>query len=212
MILSRALTNLAGSPATAGKYAVLLQPENGLNPPAAGYAAVSLASSANLAFGGTLPDNTAISGSARVSQEGIWPVFCAPSVYRGQGMIIGWQTNTASGTSLGQLFWCKPGQGVAVNMTSTGGLFAPPQAGGSYEMVLAEGTAASLQVSPARQFVPATIVKQMKILPTGVFSGQIEINQGALPFKGIFVNPALGGGGFILNDGTNNGLQITLQP
>src|SRR5208283_2815780 len=134
---------------------------------------------------------------------GVWPVYCAPPAYGGQGMIIGWQTNTASGACAGQLFWCKPGQGVALNVTSTGGLFALPQPGSSYEMAVAGGTAYHLQINNAGQFVPATPVKQITLLPTGVLSGQIEINNQALPFKGIFLSPAAGGGGFILNDGKN---------
>jgi uncharacterized protein (DUF2141 family) len=213
MILYRAVTNLsAGSAAAAGKYAVLLEPAGSLNPSPAGYAAYSLASNANLSFGGTLPDNTAISGAARISQEGVWPVYCAPSVYGGQGMIIGWQTNTTSGASAGQLFWCRPGPGAAVNVTSTGGLFTPPQPGGGYDLIVAGGTTANLQVSQAGQFIPATPVKQINLLPTGVLSGQMDLNNGALPFKGIFVNPAAGGGGFILSDGTNNGFHISAQP
>jgi hypothetical protein len=79
-------------------------------------------------------------------------------------------------------------------------------------LIVAGGTTANLQVSQAGQFIPATPVKQINLLPTGVLSGQMDLNNGALPFKGIFVNPAAGGGGFILSDGTNNGFHISAQP
>ena len=79
-------------------------------------------------------------------------------------------------------------------------------------MAVAGGTAYNMQINSAGQFNPVTPVKQINLLPTGVLSGQIEINNKALPFKGIFISPTAGGGGFILNDGTNNGFQISAQP
>ena len=125
------MTRLPGSNApAAGNYALLLQPENATNAPVAtGYAAVSLGAGWRVALGGTLPDNTAISQSARISKDGIWPVYIVPSSYKGKGMIIGWQTNTPSGVCDGQLFWFKPSAGVATNLTSTGAEFAAPVAG-----------------------------------------------------------------------------------
>jgi hypothetical protein len=127
-------------------------------------------------------------------------------------MLIGWQTNTTSGASTGHLFWCKPSVGVAISLTSAGGVFTPPQAGSNYEMSVAGGAAYNLQISSAGQFESATPVNQISLLPTGVLSGQIEINNKGLAFKGIFISPTAGGGGFILNDGTNNGFQISAQP
>jgi cyclophilin family peptidyl-prolyl cis-trans isomerase len=215
LVLYRSVTRLPGSNApAAGKYVVLLQPENDINAPAAaGYAAISLQASGALALGGTLPDNTAISQSAKMSQGGIWPVYIVPSSYKGRGMIIGWQTNTPSGACDGQLFWFKPAIGFATNLTSSGAAFAAPVAGTQYQMVLAGGTTNSLAVSPARQFVPAPPIVGISLLPTGVLSGFIDVNQHKLPFKGAFISPTAGGAGFIVDtNGQTDGFQIPAQP
>jgi hypothetical protein len=216
LLLNRAVTRLPGSngPA-AGNYALLLQPENTTNTPiATGYAAVSLGAGGTVALGGTLPDNIAISQSAGISKDGVWPVYMVPSSYKGKGMIIGWQTNTPSGACDGQLFWFKPSAGVATNLTSTGAAFAAPVAGAQYQMVLAgAGTPLALAVNQARQFVPKSPIMKISLLPTGVLSGTIDVNQANLPFKGAFISPAAGGAGFILEaNGQTAGFQIPPQP
>jgi cyclophilin family peptidyl-prolyl cis-trans isomerase len=215
LLLNRAVTRLPGSngPA-AGNYALLLQPENTTNTPVAtGYAAVSLGAGGTVALGGTLPDNTAISQSASISKDGVWPVYVVPSSYKGKGMIIGWQTNTPAGACDGQLFWFKPSSGVATNLTSTGAEFAAPVAGAQYQMVLAGGTSYPLAVNQARQFVPESPITGISLLSTGVLSGYIDINQAKFPFKGAFISPSAGGAGFILEaNGQTVGFQIPPQP
>jgi hypothetical protein len=215
LVLYRSVTRLSGSNApAAGNYAVLLKAENAANGPVAtGYAAVSLRAAGSLALGGALPDNTAISGSAWMSKNGIWPVYIVPSSYKGKGMIIGWQTNTPSGACNGRLFWRKPAIGVANNLISAGAAFAAPVAGTRYQMLLAGGTSHSLAVSKARQFVAQPPITQITLLPTGVLSGLIDVNHAQLPFKGAFISPAAGGAGFILyTDGQTDGFQIPPQP
>jgi hypothetical protein len=139
LVLYRAVTGLSGSNAPqAGKYVILLQPENAANGSvAAGYAALSLGAGGALALGGALPDNTPISGSARMSADGIWPVYSVPPSYKGKGMLIGWQTNTPSGASDGQLFWFKPAIGFATNLTSIGARFQAPVENTQYQMRVA---------------------------------------------------------------------------
>jgi hypothetical protein len=215
LVLYRAVTNLSGSNApVAGKYAALLQPANDTNSStASGYAAISLAANGALTWAGTLPDNTAVSESAKMSRNGIWPVYDAPSSYKGKGMIIGWQTNTPSGACDGQLFWSKPGTGLTANLTSTGAAFAAPVTNTQYQIVVAGGTSHSLMVSPARQFVPAPPISSISLLPTGVLSGFIELSDGKRAFKGAFISPSSGGGGFILDtNGQMDGFQILPQP
>jgi hypothetical protein len=215
LILYRAVTRLSGSNApAAGKYVVLLQPENATSSPvAAGYAAVLLGASGTLALGGTLPDNTAISRSANMSKDGIWPVYIVPSSYKDKGMIIGWQTNTPSGACDGRLFWFKPATGFATSLTVTGAEFAAPVAGTQYQMVLAGGTTNSLAVNTVRQFVPQPPVVAISLLPTGVLSGYIDFNKDKLAFKGAFISPSAGGAGFIMDtNGQMAGFQIPPQP
>jgi peptidyl-prolyl cis-trans isomerase A (cyclophilin A) len=212
LVLYRSVTRLPASNApAAGKYVVLLQPENDTN--TAGYAAISLQASGALSLGGALPDNTTISQSAKMSQDGIWPVYIVPSSYKGNGMIIGWQTNTPSGACDGQLFWFKPAIGFATNLTSTGAAFAAPVANTQYQMVLAGGTTNSLAVSKTRQFVAAPPVTAISLLPTGVLSGFIDVGHDKLPFKGAFISPAAGGAGFIVDtNGQTDAFQILPQP
>ena len=214
-VLNRSVTRLSGGNApAAGKYVLLLQPENAASGSApAGYAAVTLGAAGALAVSGALPDNTAFSQSAGMSKNGVWPVYMVPSSYQGKGMIIGWQTNAPSGACDGQLFWFKPAIGFATNLTSTGALFAAPAANTQYEMVLAGGAASPLAISKARQFVPQPPIVAIFLLPTGVLSGVIDVNNAKLPFKGAFINPSAGGAGFILDTGgQTEGFQITPAP
>jgi hypothetical protein len=228
LVLYRSVTRLNNAPA-AGKYVVLLEPENDTNAPAAaGYAAISLQASGAVAMGGTLPDNTAISQSAKMSKDGIWPVYIVPSSYKRKGMIIGWQTNTPSGTCDGQLFWFKPAIGYATNLTSSGAAFEAPAEGTDYPMVRAGGITNWLAVSNARQFVPQSTtagisfmptgiqsnsIVRIFLLPTGVLSGTIDVDGKNRPFKGAFISPADGGAGFILDaNGQTDGFQILPQP
>jgi peptidyl-prolyl cis-trans isomerase A (cyclophilin A) len=204
IVLYRSVTRLAASNApAAGKYAVLLQPENDLDAPVAtGYATISLQTTGALAMAGTLPDNTAISESAKMSRDGIWPVYIVPPGYKNKGMIIGWQTNSPSGACEGQLFWYKPGTGMSSNLASSGALFAAPLADTQYQLVLAGGVTNTLTVNSARQFVPHSPITAISLLPTGVLSGLIDVNHSNRPFRGAFVSPSAGGGGFFVD--TNN--------
>ncbi|HUD46070.1 MAG TPA: peptidylprolyl isomerase [Candidatus Baltobacteraceae bacterium] len=215
LVLYRAVTSLSASNApAAGKYVLLLRPETTASGPVAtGFAAVSLGVGGTLALGGSLPDNLPISGSARMSKDGIWPVYIVPSSYNSKGMIIGWQTNTPSGARSGQLYWFKPAIGYATNLTSTGAAFAPPLADTQYQMVVADGTTNVLPVGAARQFVAQEPIEAVSLLPTGVLSGYIDVNEHEVRFKGAFISPSDGGAGFILDaNGQMQGFQILPQP
>jgi cyclophilin family peptidyl-prolyl cis-trans isomerase len=217
LVLYRAATKLSGSnePA-AGKYVLLAQPANASNGPAAsGYAAVSLAAGGAITLSGALPDNTAISQSAKMSKDGIWPVYIVPSSYKGKGMVIGWQTNdlsSSTGACEGQLFWYKPGAGVVSNLTTTGGAFAAPLADTQYQMLLAGGAAYSLTVGKTRQFVAQSNIVAISLQSSGVLSGYIDLSGGKFPFKGAFISPSGGGAGFIIDtDGQKEGFQLILD-
>jgi cyclophilin family peptidyl-prolyl cis-trans isomerase len=213
MILYRAVTRLSGSNNPApGKYTLLLRSGTNYNSPApTGYAAVLLGAYAGVTLGGVLPDNTPVSRSARISKDGVWPVYI--SSYNGKGMTIGWQTNTPSGTCNGELFWFKPSVGFATNLISTGATFAGPVSNTQYQMILTGGITNSLEVSATRQFVPQSPIVRISLLPTGVLSGVIDFSNDKLPFRGAFVNPSVGGAGFILGiGGQMYGFEIAPQP
>jgi uncharacterized repeat protein (TIGR02543 family) len=196
--LHRAVTRLSrtNAPGT-GKYATLLKPPSG-DTQAGGFAAVTLGSGGTVTFAGTLPDNTAISESARMSKDGIWPVYIAPARYKGKGVLIGWETNKPSGAVAGNLFWVNPSVGAATNLTSSGSQFEAPVAGTTYQFVLASGSTNSLSVNKSRQFTPSTPILGISLLPSGILSGRIDIEGDKLPFKGAFISPAEGGAGFII--------------
>jgi len=208
LVLYRGVSGVSGSNAPAvGKYVLVAQPENA----AAGYEAVSLATSGALSLSGALPDNTAISQSAKISKDGIWPVYIVLSGDKEKGMIVGWQTNTLTGACDGQLYWCQPGGGVASNLISTGALFEAPVAGTHYQMILAGGASNSLAVSASRQFLAQSNVVSISLASTGVLSGYINVSDEKLPFKGAFIDPTNGGAGFIIDkSGQTQGFQIIL--
>jgi hypothetical protein len=208
LVLYRGVNVVSGSNApVVGKYVLVAQPENA----AAGYEVVSLADSGALSLSGFLPDNTAISQSAKISTDGIWPVYVVPSSYKKEGMIMGWQTNTHAGACHGQLFWCRPGVGLASNLISTGALFQAPAAGTHYQMILAGGTSNGLAVNSSRQFVAQSNVISISLASSGVLSGIINVSNEKLAFKGAFINPTQGGAGFIIDkSGQTQGFQIIL--
>jgi cyclophilin family peptidyl-prolyl cis-trans isomerase len=215
LVLHRAVTRLTGSNAPeAGKYVTLLQPGNASGAGAAtGYAAISLGTTGSVALTGAMPDSTSISQSASLSQDGIWPVFIVPGSYRSLGLVIGWQTNSPSGGCDGQLFWVAPHQASATSLNSIGSMFSAPAAGTQYQIVLPGGATNSLTVGAARGFLPQPPVIGISSLPNGVLTGVVSVNHHDLSFKGAFVSPAAGGGGFVLQtNGQTEGFQILPQP
>jgi hypothetical protein len=216
-----------------GKYDLILEPETPTNgildgPLGDGFATVIASGNGSLAVAGTLADATPFSFSTGVFTNGVWPVFA--SVYKGQGMLIGWETNLPTGVCTGALFWIRgPASstyypnGVQEALDSVGALHVPPTAGSQYQIVLGGG---SLDVpvtnifsfNAAGAIVPAagTLDKLTgSLLSTGVLSkGSIvnPITSQILKFSGAFVNPTQGGAGFTLDTGTQTGYFNIIQP
>jgi hypothetical protein len=175
---------------------------------AAGYAAFSLGATGTVTLAGSLPDNTPIARSAKLSRAGIWSFYTVPSSYSNKGMLIGWETNTPSGACNGQLYWYKPSVGAANGLNSTGAAYFPPVPDTQYQIIL-PGATNSLTVNRAGQFVSQPPVAAITLQPTGILSGAIDLNQSKLPFKAAFISPSAGGAGFIIdNNGKTQGLQI----
>jgi hypothetical protein len=232
----RTVTKLSAStiPA-AGEYILSLQPgnqTNGLNTD--GYASVVATKGGALVFSGALPDNTTFSQSTTVSKDGVWPVYATPNGDRNDGMLIGWETNSPSGSCSGQLFWYKGpnigsydkgGIGIVSNMpvTSNGTNYSRPAAGSQYSIIFQGGTIAppltnSVTVNGAGQFVVSGgTADKLKISLTanGVLSGSIlnPNNNKVLQFKGAFISPSQGGSGFIPDaDGQVGFFELKLKP
>jgi hypothetical protein len=214
LTLYRSVNSLAGSndPA-AGKYSLLFQSEGAAVLPAVdGYAAVAIGRDGVVTLNGALPDNSAIFQTSGISKDGIWPVYAVPSGDAGRGMLIGWQTNTVSGLCDGQVFWFNPAFGYATNLISTGAAYSPPKAGTQYQIVLAGGVTNALAVSQNGQFAATPPNLQISLQPGGVLAGFVDVENTKLPCKGIFINPASGGGGFIIGSkGGSNGFAILPQ-
>jgi hypothetical protein len=234
MMAYRAATKLSTHTTPApGKYDLILEPEaptNGIldGPPGDGYATVIASGGGSLAVAGTLADTTPFSFSTGVFTNGVWPVFA--SVYNGQGMLIGWETNLPTGVCTGALFWIRGPtssiyypSGVQEALDSVGALHVPPTAGAQYQIVFGGG---SLDVAVTNIFsfnaagaiVPAAGTPDKltgSLLSTGVLSkGSIvnPITSQILKFSGAFVNPTQGGAGFTLDTGTQTGYFNIGQP
>jgi cyclophilin family peptidyl-prolyl cis-trans isomerase len=220
IVLNRAATKLSThtTPAT-GKYVLSLDPANWPN--TNGYASLSVSAGGSLALSGALPDGAAFSQSAKVSTNGVWPLYAIPSGYKTNGMFLGWETNLASGYSSGPLYWSKASNvgtyytsGVDVNVNSTGTNYISPAAG-NYSIVFQGGTITvpvTNQLTVARagaQFKPASSNDKLAISlsAAGVLTGHFVNPNGnkTLQFKGAFLGQSQGGSGFILDGGTQTG-------
>lgn len=202
VVLFRSANDLSGTNAAApGNYINLLQQENSTNDtPAFGYQALALGDKGTLTLTGTLPDGAAYSGSAALSKEGIWPCFVQPAAYPKTGMLIGWQSLTASG-STGQLYWLSPSDGTAASLSATGGPVAPPAANTQYDFVVPGDTTVTVTVNAEHKFVASSPFVNIALSPSGILTGTIKLVAGSASFKGAFINPSLGGGALIWEGG-----------
>jgi hypothetical protein len=234
LICYRAAAELSSNTtASPGKYIFSLRPVSQTNGVGTnGYAALVVAKGGTMALSGALPDNTTFSQSARVSKDGIWPLYAIPAGDRNNGMLLGWETfsNLSCG---GQLHWYKApgigayytgGVGVSSNMllTSMGTNYIPP-AEGNYSIIFQAGTnsvLASNDLSVTRsngQFVvpkPAPADKlAISLSANGVINGHFVPDSGGNPlqFKGAFFGQSQTNSGFIL-DGDGQTGYFLLEP
>jgi hypothetical protein len=216
-----------------GKYVFNLQ--SGTNGPYTnGYAAVVAAKNGTLAVSGALPDNTAFSESARVSDGGIWPLYVVPGGDGSKGVLMGWETFTNGTSSTGQLYWYKAanvgayytsGVGGASNwlFNASGTNFTRPSFGPVYSMVFQGGSLPApitnfLSIDNSGDFVvtgsPANKLK-VALTANGVLSGSfINVSDNkTLHFKGAFTSPSQGGSGFIPDaNGQTGSFSLQLLP
>jgi len=223
----RTVTKLsANTTPSPGKYVLSLEPipsTNGIvnGPLGDSYAAVNISAGGSVAVAGALADNTPFSFSTGVYTNGAWPVYA--SLFKGGGILIGWETNLPTGVCTGALYWAKNPtngvyypDGVQENLNSMGGKYVPPAAGAQYQIVfgggsLGESVTNLFSFSAAGTIVPAAGTADGlsgSLLSTGVLSkGSIlnPMNSQKLPFSGAWVNPLQGASGFTLDVGTNTG-------
>jgi hypothetical protein len=214
------------TPAT-GKYILSLDPTN--SPVTNGYASLSVSSGGSLTLSGSLPDGASFSQSARVSKDGVWPLYVIPTGYKTNGMLMGWETNQASNGISGQLYWYKGKDigtyytnGVDTNVNSTGTNYTRP-ATNNYSIVFKTATNSvlgsnDLSVAHAgAQFKPGSTTDTDKLdislSANGVLTGHFVSTNGGKPlqFKGAFFGQTEGGSGFILDGGGQTGYFLLEQ-
>jgi len=206
-------TNTTPSP---GKYVLSFQPvDASSNEPAAdSFAALTVAADGNMAVAGTLADSSSFSLSTGVSTNSIWPLYY--SFYKGNGMLIGWETNLPSGQCTGALFWTKNPtnglyytNGLGEELNSVGAKYVAPTPGTHYQIVFTSDTLLSpltnsLKASTGGQLVLATNSTDkltISLLSTGVINGTLlnTNDNKTLTFHGVFLGPSANSSGFILD-------------
>jgi cyclophilin family peptidyl-prolyl cis-trans isomerase len=228
LLCYRAVKKLATNttPAT-GKYIFSLNSTNAPN--TNGYATLSVGSTGVLTLAGLLSDDASISQSTGVSQDGVWPLYAVPVGYKTNGMLMGWETNTASNNCSGQLYWYKASHigtyytnGVDTNVTSTGTNYLAPAAG-TYLIVFQGGTITvpvTNELTVARtgdQFVISHPIAAERLVislsTSGVISGHfLNTNDDkTLDFSGAFFGQSQGGSGLIFEGGGQTGY-FSLEP
>lgn len=230
----RAVNNLSSNVAPAvGKYIVGLQPSGQTNGASTnGYLSISVARGGTLTVSGALPDDATFSGSARVATNGVVPVYVIPAGYRTQGMLLGWEVFTNTANCQGQFYWCKAagvgnyyktGVGLYSNalLTATGVNYLPPFNGGQYSIVFQGGTLSppltnDLEVNRGQFVVTSGADDNLKISlsTSGVITGSLTEpdDNKVLRLFGSFLNPTLGGSGFIPEaNGVTGSFQLTYK-
>jgi len=215
----RTLTKLSTtSVPSPGQYVLSLRPQTPTNePPGDSFAAVTVSASGNLAVAGTLADNSSFSQSTGVFTNGVWPLYA--SFYKGQGILIGWETNQASGESAGTLYWIKNPRngtydtgGVDEQLNSVGTNYVRPAAGVSYRIIFGGGTVNppvtnEFSFNTAGTIVTTNQLKGSVLASTGVLKGSFvnPSTHATIDFSGIFVSQIQGGGGFTLDADAQTG-------
>ena len=225
LVCYRAVRKLSAQTAAAtGKYVLSLDPTNW--PDTNGYASLSVGGGGVLSLSGALPDGASFSQSARVSKDGVWPLYVIPAGYKTNGMLMGWETNQADG-STGLLYWQKGPHigtyftsGVDVNVNSTGTNYVAPAAT-NYSIVFQGGTLSvpvtnKLEVTrTGGQFKPEDATNKLTIAlsANGVVTGHFVTNNHSKPlqFKGVFIGQSQTNSGFILDGDGQTGYYL-LEP
>jgi cyclophilin family peptidyl-prolyl cis-trans isomerase len=211
----------ANSTPSPGIYVLNLEPVAPANgPPGDSFASVIMSAGGNLAVAGTLAfASTPFSFSTGVFTNGVWPFYT--TLYKGNGMLIGWETNLPSGDCTGTLYWVKSPtnglyytNGIFEQLDSVGAKFVAPKPGTNYQIVFGGGTLESLvtnEFSFKNNVIVPAVGTTNKLTGTltalGVLKGSIlnPFNDEKLPFTGAFISPTNGGGGFTLDISNQTG-------
>lgn len=108
----RSSFNRTNRVSSAGKFTFAIagsgDPANTNFPTGNGFGTITIGSTGNINFAGSLADKSAFSHSATLCDDGTFPIFAW--LYNGKGMIQGWigLTNTPTADLTGDVFWVRP--------------------------------------------------------------------------------------------------------
>jgi hypothetical protein len=183
----------------AGPYTVLLTaaPPTLNSPPGDGVATLSVAAAGTVKLTGTLADGTTVSYGTGLTEDGDWPVYI--SLYRGQGLLLGWLTMGAS-TQLGPAAGDSPAERSGAQSLVW---IKPPVARDRY---YATGFRDHRAVTLARYTAPRSTQNAVEWLHGGLLFGGDT-------FTGIYTNRFLATNGqFKIARAGLAGLQFTFTP
>lgn len=222
--LNRAVFNGTTSRAPyAGKYTILLpgsgDPTDTQNPQGDGYGFVTVNASGTLQFSGALADGTPMSLSAKVSKDGLWPLFFR--LPNGIGQVLGWQSFANIGNVSGLFSWIKQ-PATNANRYPLGFNFQNNSLGSSYDPALAPVTGftqnglvlqganlyapiiSTVTLTAANMVTKTTGNNRLSLTltpPRGLFRGSVfDVNSGkTINFSGAILQNLGFGSGFFLN-------------
>jgi hypothetical protein len=219
----------------AGSYTIAIPgaADNPLLPAGAGYATVRVNGNGLVNATVTLADNTKVTQSATLSQDGVWP-FYAP-LYSGKGSLLGWLNfaDNPSDDLNGVLNWNKPAiprtryypGGFGFEATATGSRYEPPTHGSKVldlDTATLSFAGGNLAADFANQIsigsnnhvtnLSSNAVKMSFSPSTGRFSGSVTdpATSKSFSFSGVALQKSATAAGFAL--GTNQTSQVNLNP
>jgi hypothetical protein len=233
----RAVFNSRTNPAPyAGNYTLIIPGQNGdpSLPVGDGFGTVQVNSNGLATFSGTLADGTAVSQSATLSQQGLWPLYIA--LYSGQGSLLSWLafTNQPGNDFNGLLSWIKPANPAATyypagftnQCLAIGSAYLKPATSGSNVLnltnagVVFSGGNLAADFTNSVVFGPSSQITNLSSNPltltfslsAGTFKGSVTdpATGNSLPFSGAVFQKQSAAYGFLL--GTNLSSQVLITP
>jgi hypothetical protein len=233
----RAVFNSRTNPASyAGAYTLILPGQDGdpSLPSGDGFGTVQVSSNGLATFVGTVADGTAVSQSAPLSRQGLWPLYVP--LYSGRGSLLSWVafTNQPNDDFHGLLSWIKPANPAAryypagfTNLCQAlGSAYRRPATSTNHVLNLTNASvvfSGGNLVADFTNSVALGLNSQITNLSsnrltlsfslfTGAFKGSATdpATGKALPFSGAVFQKQNAGYGFLL--GTNQAGRVSLTP
>lgn len=194
------------------QYTILIAPPTNApptnSPGGEGYLSIT-DSKGTIKLTGALADGTTVSQTTSVSQDGYVPVYA--SLYKNQGLLLGWVNLGGVNTNAIGLTWINPGSSLySAGFTDTvpsnqvtASLWTVPENISSLTNLLLEATTNGANATPILVSIDANTGKLTGSSPLGAVSGSVNTKTGLLSVTiGAGANKLSGFGAVVLN-GTN---------